>query len=120
MANRIDGLFNNLKIDALYLGDGTTGGSKLLGLKAVTAAVDPASINAATKAGTAVTLTGVAAGDIVIAIPPSDLEDDLVPAGCVVTSANTATLYLYNASASPVDGASKTWTFLILDLTPAT
>lgn len=120
MANRVDTIQSNLAVDALFVGKGNTGGSKIVGMKLVTAAVNPGSINTLSKLGTAITLTGVAVGDVVIAIPPSDLEDDLVPAGCVVTGANTATVYLYNPSAGSVDGASKTWSFLIVDLTPST
>ncbi len=97
--------------DFKYLSVG--GGDLIYKVIKATASVNPASIAATTKAGTAVTVTGVVAGDIVTAIPPSDLEDDLIPAGAVATAADTVTVYLYNASAGAVDGVAKTWTLLI-------
>lgn len=45
--------------------------------------LDPPSIAANTKAGVTVTPADVAAGDLVVVEPPSDLEDDLIPAGVV-------------------------------------
>lgn len=86
------------------------------GINYLTASVNPASIAAATKLGTVVTMTGVAAGDIVIATPPAALEDDLVPAGCVAGT-DQVTLYIYNPTAGAIDGAALTWEFLHIDLT---
>lgn len=88
------------------------GGDLLAGITKTVVAVNPASLATLTKAGTVVTVPGVAAGDIVIAIPPATLEDDLIPAGAVASGADEVTLYLYNASAGSVDGASLSWTFL--------
>lgn len=93
-------------------------GSDLKKIQSGTLTVDPANIaTASTKAGTAVTLTGVRAGDIVVVEPPSALEDDLIPAGAVVTADDQVTIYLYNASAGALDGASRIWRYLWFDLT---
>lgn len=98
--------------DFKYLSVG--GGDLIYKVRKVTASVNPASLAAVTKSGTAVTVSGVVAGDLVVAIPPATLEDDLIPAGAVATATDEVTLYLYNASAGAVDGAALTWTFLIL------
>lgn len=91
------------------------GGDLLYKVRKTTASVNPASLATLTKAATAVTISGVAVGDIVIAVPPATLEDDLIPAGCIAT-ATGCDLYLYNASAGSVDGAALTWTFFIFEL----
>lgn len=78
-----------------------------------TAAVDPASIAAGAVANTAVTVTGVTTSDRIVAIPPNDLEAGLVLQSAWVSAADTVQVRLQNASAGAVDGASKTWTFLV-------
>jgi hypothetical protein len=95
------------------------GGGYISRIERVTASVNPASIAATTKAGTAVTVAGVAVGDVVVATPPTDLEDDLIPAGARVTAANTVTVYLYNASGGAVDGAAKDWSLLVIGFAAA-
>lgn len=92
------------------------GGDILHKVRKAEASVNPASLASLTKAGTAVTISGVAVGDIVVAVPPATLEDDLIPAGAIASGVDTVTLYLYNASAGAVDGAALTWTFLIFEL----
>lgn len=94
-----------------------TSGTDIKQISIGTVALDPASLAALTKANTDFTLTGAADGDVVLMVPPSDLEDDLLPCGAVVTAANTVSVYLYNGSDSAVDGAEKTWTYIWLDLT---
>ncbi len=89
------------------------GGDLIYKVTKATVSVNPASIAATTKAGTAVAVSGVRAGDIVTAIPPSDLEDDLIPAGAVATADDVVTVFLYNASGVAVDGVAKNWTLLI-------
>lgn len=100
--------------DFKYLSVG--GGDILYKVRKVSVSVNPASIAATTKAGTAVTVTGVAAGDIVVATPPSTLEDDLIPAGAVVTDTDEVTIYLYNPTGGAVDGAALTWTLLVIEM----
>lgn len=95
--------------DAIQVGG--VNGTALWRIAVGTVAIDPASIATLTKAGTTFTLTGAKAGDIVIMTPPSALEDDLIPAGAVVTADNTVTVYLYNAAGTSTDGTSRTWTY---------
>ena len=80
-----------------------------------TASVDPADASTGSETVTGTfTLTGAAAGDIVLVIPPATLEDDLIPKGAVCT-ADTVTIYLYANAA--VDGAALTWTYIWFDVT---
>lgn len=88
------------------------GGTAIDGLTIGTVSVNPASLATVTKAGTEVTITGVATGDIVLFQPPSDLEAGLLYVGCAVTGANKATVYLYNPTGEAVDGAAKNWTYI--------
>lgn len=89
------------------------GGDLIYKIRKATVSVNPASIATLTKAGTAVTVSGVAAGDVVVAVPPSALEDDLIPAGAVVTNTDEVTIYLYNAAGTSTDGAARDWVLLI-------
>jgi hypothetical protein len=100
-------------LHALSVGDDSTSIRKI---KSGTITVDPA--DAATgheKVSTNATITGVAVGDIVILEPPSALEDDLIPAGAVVTAADTVAVKMYAGAA--VNGASRVWRYLWIDLT---
>lgn len=85
-------------------------------IRFLSVAVDPASITNATSAETAVTLKGVNVGDMVFACPPASLETGLVYSGCRVSAADTIQLRLSCIAAAPVDGASRTWQFLIFGL----
>ena len=82
-----------------------------------TASVNPASIAANTRGATDFTVTGAKTTDIIVVNPPSDLEDDLLFVGAAITADNTATIYLYNPTASPIDGAAKTYSYLWIDTT---
>lgn len=97
-------------------GVGFDGGVDLHNVKSATVSVDPASLAADTKAGTAVTVTGAAAGDFVVAQPPAALEDDLIFTGARVTDTDEVTVYLYNPTGSPIDGAARDWDFLLFEL----
>lgn len=107
------GTYGRFDVGALNVG----AGSDIKKIKTGTVNVDPANLAANTKAGTAVALVGVKAGDVVIVVPPTALEDDLIPAGAVVTADDQLTIYLYNGSAGAVDGAARDWTYLHIDLT---
>lgn len=89
--------------------------SELGGYRIVSAAVDPASINGgAAGTGTAtISEGGLQTSMNVVAIPPSDLEAGLVPMGAVVATGTTITVRLYNPTGGAVDGASKTWYFIV-------
>ena len=78
-----------------------------------TAAVDPASISAGAAGTASISITGLQATDIVVLEPPSTLEAGLVYRGCIV-AAGSVTILLTNPTASPVDGASKTWSYKVI------
>ena len=108
--------------DATVTGDLVTGTARVGGgtvikkITAGTAAVDPGSISATSTEAVTVTVTGAAAGDIVVFQPPA-LNDDLVFSGANVTAANTVTLYIYNPTDGAIDDTEKTWTYLWIDVT---
>lgn len=100
------------------VGDVPLGMSYLKGLKAGTVAVNPPSIAATSSAEVAVSISGVAVGDIVLFEPPSGLETGLAASGTGrVSAANTVQLRLTNVTGAAVDGASRTWRYLWVDLT---
>lgn len=96
----------------------TQANTQLVKMRQVSVAVDPASIGTLASAETAVTINGLAVGDLVLACPPASLETGLVFSGVRVSAANTLQLRLSNMTAGSVDGASRTWQFLCFDLTP--
>lgn len=79
--------------------------------------VNPGSISAITRGSVDATLTGVAAGDIVILQPPDALNTGLVYGGCKVTGADTVRIYLANLTAGSIDDGANDWLYLWLDLT---
>jgi len=86
----------------------------LPGVDVFTVTIDPPSISANTATNVDVTVTGreLDTTDIIIAIPPSDLETGLVPITALVTASNTIRVRLHNVTTSAIDGAAKTWTIL--------
>lgn len=99
--------------DARYVGKAAT-------QKAViatgTASVNLPEIAAGETGSATFTLTGAAAGDVVIVNPPA-LTTGLAFAGAAVTATNTVTVYATNASASAIDEAAATFRYVWLDLT---
>jgi hypothetical protein len=80
----------------------------------MTASINPAELAANSSAETDVTLAGVGANDIVIAQVPASLEVGLAFSGIRVKAAGTVALRLSNVTGSAVDGAARTWTFLVI------
>ncbi|MHC4300942.1 MAG: hypothetical protein ACYS7Y_27015 [Planctomycetota bacterium] len=73
---------------------------------------DAASCASATQVEQAITVTGVAAGDYVLAvIPPADLGVGLGQA--YVSAANTIEVPFINATVGAVDPASGTYLFVV-------
>lgn len=64
-----------------------------------------------------ITLTGVAAGDAIVVIPPAALEAGL-GADAWVSAANTVTVTVSNTTASTVTTTARTWQFLWIKLAP--
>lgn len=63
-----------------------------------------------------VTITGVAVGDLILAIPPVNLETGLVPAVPYISAANTVKVRNSNPTGSPITTAVKAWTFIWIQL----
>ena len=107
----------------LSAGDGVTidedgisvGGTAVSNITIVTGtvSVNPPSIAATTRTAVDVTVTGVVATDIVIAEPPSALNDDLIFCG-VVADAGKFIVSLYNPTAGSIDDSARTWTYKII------
>lgn len=102
------GTFGDLKI-------GT--GPVIKNMATGTVSVDPANITAQSRGSIAVTVAGVAVGDIVILQPPTALNAGLAYAGCVVTGADTLTIFLANLTGSGIDDGANSWTYLWIGLT---
>lgn len=83
-------------------------------IKTYTATYDPASLGAVTARDDAITVTGVAATDIVVGYQAAPaLLSGLSIQEVRVSGANQITVRLNNASAGALDGASGTWTFYV-------
>lgn len=110
--------------DDLAVGDATTtatlkvgaSGTVIKTIKSGTAALDLGSVAAGESGTGTITVTGAAVGDVVAVNPPA-LTTGLAFAGATVTGANTVTVYVVNATASPIDNAEATFTYLWFDLT---
>lgn len=92
-------------------------GDRVRAVRSGTVAIDPPSIASATRGTATAAIAGVAPGDLVLLEPPATLEAGLLYVGHTVTAAGTVTVMLYNPTAAAVDGASRTWRYLWIDLT---
>lgn len=91
--------------------DGVKGGQVEFG----TFSVDPASLATATEVETAVTVTGAKVGDLVFASPIS-LDSGLEPKGVRVSAADTVQVAIRNNTAGTIDGAARTWQYILIHL----
>jgi hypothetical protein len=123
-AVRLDVTGDATVADDLTVGDATTTATLKVGssgtvvktMKYGSASVDFAEIAAGETGSATFTVTGAAAGDIVVVNPPA-LTTGLAFAGAKVTAANTVTVYAVNASAGAIDEGAATFTYLWFDLT---
>lgn len=84
-------------------------------IKKYTAALNPASMATDAVSSLAVTVTGVAATDICLAVQPAAaLEAGIVIQSARVSAANTITVELSNTSAGTVDAASANADFYVI------
>ena len=86
------------------------------GFNTGTVTVVPGLIAASAAAVIAIAIAGVAPGDIVIFSPPAAFEAGLVLAQEVIT-AGIVTQTVANVTVAGVTGASRTWTYVWIDLT---
>jgi hypothetical protein len=82
-------------------------------IKSDPATLDFASIAAGADDELTVTVPDAAIGDPVIVAPPATLEAGLAVTA-FVSAADTVTIRLVNATASPIDPASGAWTVAII------
>lgn len=83
--------------------------------------VDPGNLNAGAEIEVQVALPAGEApkgNELVFVQPPADgsLEAGLVPLGARISGADTLRIKLRNVSAGAIDGAAKTWTYLVIDI----
>ena len=92
--------------------------TRIFGIHKGTVSVDPDSLATGVSGEKAVTINGLAIGDIVLFSPPASLESGLVADGLSrVSAANTAQLRLTNGSAGTINGTARTWDYIWFDLT---
>lgn len=80
----------------------------------ISAAVDPANATAVASVDTDLTGQPVKTSDVIIPIPPVDLEAGLACQGATVPTDGTIRVRITNASAGAINGASKQWGFLVI------
>ncbi len=107
------------KIAAGAVGTGQVadGSLRLADIAAVrgTVSVDPPNLATGTCALQTATITGAAAGDLVLLAPPADIEAGLyASAARLVASDGTTTFGVCNEGAGAVDGVARAWTFAVL------
>lgn len=103
--------------DDLYVTGETQIGSTGTAFTAVsvgTLTVDPGSIASDATLAFDVTVSGMAASDVVVLQHPA-LNDDILYTGHT-TATDKVTIFLYNRSAGSIDPASATWTYLWFDV----
>ena len=77
--------------------------------------LDPASIADGAQGAEAVTVNGAEAGDLVFC-ECQGLDASLAYAGSKVTDADEVTVYINNDSGGAVNGAEKTWSYMLVKL----
>jgi len=82
-------------------------------IQIVTATVDLGSVAANTTEEETATVTGVRTGDFV-SVSKSDLDAGIMLGTCRVTAADTVAIQVVNSTASAVDAASETMTFMVI------
>jgi hypothetical protein len=93
----------------------TEGFAPIHGLFLLTATLSPAAVAADTVAGQALTVAGIAAGDVILAVVKPTEQAGLAAVSARVTAANTVELSFVNATvASITPTAAETYTFAVL------
>ena len=92
------------------------GKGKITGVIRGTVSVDPASLAAGAKASTTAAVTGIDPTTcfLVQFTPPAALETGLVPIAARISATDTIQVDLYNPTAGAIDGASRSWEYLII------
>lgn len=90
-----------------------TGGTDLKLVKVGSVSIDPPSIAAGAAANVDVSVSGLQTTDIVFVECAADLEAGLIPLAAYVPAANTLRVRLFNSTAAAIDGAARTWNYLV-------
>jgi len=90
------------------------GGTDVDRIYHASASVDLPSIAATTTGNATLSVTGATTDMKCFLMPPSDINDELIPKGCTVTSADTVTIYVYNTDSIATDDTAKTYQVLLL------
>jgi hypothetical protein len=94
-----------------------TAGAEVKAILSGTVSVTISALSAAAEEDVDVTITGLAAGDIVTLMPPEAAMEAGVMFNCWVGAANTLSIRITNASGSSLTGSTTSWTYLLHDLT---
>jgi hypothetical protein len=76
--------------------------------------VNAASVGSSTSAEQTFTLPGIATSDIVVQVTKPSLTAGLSIGNSRVTAANTVGITFVNSTASPIDPAAETYTFIVM------
>ena len=90
------------------------GGTDVDRIYHASASVDLPSIAATTTGSANLSLSGATTDMKCFLMPPSGIDDDLIPKGCAVTAANTVTIYVFNDSAGAIDDIARIYQVLLL------
>jgi len=112
---QVDPTGSMVRFDSISIG--LQGSARIRLAHAGTENLDPPSIATVTRGSVTFTITGAAAGDIVVMLPPAALNDDLLYVGAAVTAGDTVSVYLFNDSAAPIDDGPLDWGYLYFDTT---
>jgi predicted anti-sigma-YlaC factor YlaD len=89
------------------------------GFSTGTISVNPGAIVGGSRGTIAVTLTGIAVGDLLQLEPNASLNNSLSYDGFVI-SADTVTIALTNRSGASIDDGALDWRYVWIDRTPVT
>ena len=109
-------VFAAQKLDAVIIGKGAPGATRIKRVRKVTVSVNPPNAVAGANVTVDVTVTGARAGDAFIAVPPATLEAGLVLKSITVPSNDTVRITLFNPTAGAIDGAALNWDLLHISL----
>ena len=90
------------------------GGTDIGKVYHASASVDLPSIATVTTGSATLPVTGATTDMKCFLMPSNAMNDDLIPKGCVVTGADTVTIYVYNPTAAAIDDAAQTYQVLLL------
>lgn len=110
-SNKVAQQATSVSTSALIVG---TGGTSIAKILVGTVAYNPADLASATLREDDITIVGLAVGDLIFFNVPASLESGLLFVGCRVKTTDTAAVRIYNPTGGAVNGASLTWSYIII------